>query len=109
MISLVKLGSKEDAKLLEPFLNDKTLVTQIAFGMAGGGVQKTEVQVRDVALGVTIKLAGQKPSDFGYDPSRSDFLMEYSHMYYGFPDDAQREATHKKWKEFLEKKAADKK
>src|SRR5262249_38789603 len=56
MVALIKLGGKEHIKLLDRYLTDDTQVTTVNFG---NGPQLS-VQVRDVAMGVQVQLAGQK-------------------------------------------------
>jgi hypothetical protein len=105
MTALVKLGSKEHVPVLEPYLKDTSQVTTINFG---NGDQFT-VQVRDVAMGVQIQLAGQKMSDYGYD-NRFGGGWTSPH-YYGFRDDKARDDAHAKWKDWAAKnlKAPEKK
>jgi hypothetical protein len=102
--ALVKLGSEEHIPDLAPLLKEKGVVTSVGFG---NGKQHT-VQIRDVALGVSIILMKKKPSDFGYDPDHDSQMKIGSYIYFGFPDEASREAAFKKWAEFNEKKAPPK-
>ncbi len=51
-----RFGSKDHIALLEPFLKD----TQVYFD-TGGINQPIQVQIRDIALVISIKLAGQDP------------------------------------------------
>jgi hypothetical protein len=109
MISLAKLGSKEHIKALEPYLDDKTLITNINFGNG-----QMSIQIRDVAMGVSVQLAGQKFADYGFDTTRFGGGVPTSYYYYGFPAEADgkeskaREEAHAKWKEWA-KKNLDKK
>src|SRR5205823_12886070 len=48
MVALIKLGTKEHIKLLDPYLKDETNIGSINFG---NGPSLT-VQIRDVAMGV---------------------------------------------------------
>jgi hypothetical protein len=102
MVALVKLGSKEHIKVLEPFLKDETQVQSINFG---NGPQLT-IQVRDVAMGVQIQLAGQRLTEYGFD---NRFGTGGQSVYcYGFPDDGDgkskaRDEAHAKWKEWAKK------
>ena len=99
LITLGKLGTKENIKDVEKYLTDKTNLGTINFG---NGVQLT-AELRDVAMGVCVQLSGQKMADFGFDTSRFGGGIPNSYYYYGFPDDAKREEAHKKWKEFVAK------
>jgi hypothetical protein len=98
MAALTKLGSKEHIKLLEPYLSDKTQVTTINFGNG----DQFEVQARDVAMGVQVRLAGQKVGDYGFDTRYAGGDgMQYH--YYGFRDDKSRDEAHAKWKDWKAK------
>ena len=105
MTALVKLGSKEHVPVLDPYLKDTSQVTTINFG---NGDQLT-VQMRDVAMGVQIQLAGQKMTDYGFD-NRFGGGWTSPH-YYGFRDDKSRDDAHAKWKDWAAKnlKAPEKK
>jgi hypothetical protein len=100
---LVKLGSKEHIKLLEPYLSDTSQLTSINFGDG----RMFTVQVRDVAMGVQLQLAGQNMLDYGFD-NRFKGNWLYYH-YYGFPAEPEgkeskaREDAHAKWKEWAKK------
>jgi hypothetical protein len=100
MTTLVGLGTKEHIKLLEPYLKDTLQVTSVNFGNG----RQTTVQLRDVAMGVSAQLAGQKPSDFGFDGSQFGGAgFPSSYVYYGFTDDKSRDDAHAKWKEWAGK------
>lgn len=105
MISLVKLGGKEHIPALDRFMADSTVIGTINFGGLNGG--QMTVQVRDVATGVSALLAGQKLSDFGFD-NRFGGGTPSSYIYFGFRDDAARDAAHAKWKEWAEKNLSKK-
>ncbi len=96
MLTLVKLGDKEHLKDLTPLMADKTDIGTINFG---NGLP-LNTQLRDVALGVSVQIAGQKLADYGFD-TRFGGAMPNSYYYYGFPDDTKRAAAHAKWKEWV--------
>lgn len=98
MPALIKLGNKDHMKVLEPYLADKTEVTTINFGNG----DQLSVQVRDVAMGVQVRLAGQKMTDFGFD-NRFGGGDGMSYHYYGFRTDQARDEAHAKWKEWATK------
>jgi hypothetical protein len=105
MIALIRLGSKEHIPLLDPFLKDETLITTVNFG---NGPQLS-VQMRDVAMGVQLQLAGQKMTDYGFDNRFGGNGQNY--YCYGFPDDGEgkskaRDEAHAKWKEWAAKNLA---
>jgi hypothetical protein len=88
---VAKFGGREQLKDLAPFLEDDELL--------GSSQRNSEpqlfMQFRDIALAVSVKLAGEKLADFG---------MLDDHQY-GFPDDAARKAAFTKWKAWTEKHA----
>jgi hypothetical protein len=98
LLGFAKLGSKENIKDLEPFLKDKM---QIAGVNVNG--ERGSVQVRDVAMGAAVHLAGESPSEFGFErrpPSGLAPPSPSSYLYYAFGTDEKREAAHQKWKEW---------
>lgn len=102
MVSLLKSGSAGEVKVLSRYLTDRTV---ICVDVTDNG-QRTKTQLRDVAMGVSVQLAGQHPRDFGLAEDRFGpgvFGLPNQLYYYGFPDDKSREAAHKKWKEWVDK------
>jgi hypothetical protein len=99
MLSLPKLGGKEHIKVLEQYLDNSTEVTSVNFG---DGRQLT-VQMRDVAMGAQIQLAGEKTADYGYDTRYGGGANQPYPHYYGFADDKSRDDAHAKWKEWKSK------
>jgi len=102
LLTLAKLGGKDNLKDVEPLLADKTNIGTINFGNG----QPLTVEVKDVALGVSVQLAGEKLADYGFDTARFGGGMPNSYYYYGFPDDAKRVAAHAKWADFVAKPKA---
>ena len=100
MIALAKLGSKEHIPLLEKYLDDKTNIGSVGFG---NGITMS-IQMRDVAMGVSAQLAGQKLQDFGFDTRFGGVPTSY--IYYGFPQEMDgkeskaRDEAHAKWKKW---------
>jgi hypothetical protein len=102
MTALIKLGTKEHIKLLDPYLTDTTNIGSINFGNG----PSLSVQVRDVAMGVQVQLAGQKLVDYGFDTRFGGGGTSYH--YYGFPEEEPgkskaRDEAHAKWKEWKAK------
>jgi hypothetical protein len=97
------LGNGEHLALLEPLLSDTGEVTRINFGQG-----QSVVQVRDVALAITIQLHGQNPGDFGFNDIRHQGVANplagtrpyYWPYYCGFSSNDNREAAFQKWKEY---------
>lgn len=97
--AFAKLGTKDHLKDLEPFLKDKLQITNVIVNREQG-----TVQIRDVALGAAIQLAGQDHFTFGFErrpPAGISSISSYS--YYAFGTEDKREAAHAKWKEWAEK------
>jgi hypothetical protein len=96
LLGLAKLGTRDNLKDLERFLTDKA---QIAAVNVNG--QPWGVQMRDVALGAAVQLAGESPADFGFERRPPPNLTSVtSYTYYAFPSDEKREAAHRKWREW---------
>lgn len=105
IVALTKLGSKDHIKLLDPYLSDESNLGSINFG---NGPQLS-VQLRDVAMGVQVQLAGQKMTDYGFDNRFGGAGLSYH--YYGFPEEESgkskaRDEGHAKWKEWVKKNLA---
>jgi hypothetical protein len=95
-----QMGGKEHQKTLEKLLEDRTAIGAVNIG--GGG--KINAQVRDVALAALIMTSGQSLWDYDF-PYMKNFRgyrggdLNLPPYYYGFNDDAGRDAALKKWKE----------
>ena len=90
-----KLGTRDDIKLLEPFLKDDTLVANVAVGTDRGSVQ-----IRDAALGAVVQMAGQSLADFGFERRPPAGLAVPTYTYFAFGTDEKRAAAHQKWKDW---------
>jgi hypothetical protein len=99
LIAFGKLGTKDQLKDLEPFLKDKLHIANVAINAERG-----TVQMRDVALGAAVQIAGLSLADFGFErrpPTGAAGISTYT--YFAFGTDEKREAAHAKWKEWAEK------
>src|SRR5262249_1218187 len=68
-MQLARLGSKEHIPLLEKALVDSGILTTIRRSVVKDGkpeIESYEIQVRDVALAVSVTLSGQKIEDYGF-------------------------------------------
>jgi len=100
LIVVGRLGGKVHIDKLKPLLADTTAVGQSAFNQV-----RINTQLRDVALAMSILLAGQQPLDyeFPYLQAMQQFVrgnmagFYYSPHYLGFSDDAGRTKAFKKW------------
>ncbi len=96
LLGYARLGTKDGLKELEPFFKDAATVTTVAFAPGG----RMTVQVRDVALGAALLMAGQSPKAFGFEREAPTTATLTSYTYYAFADDEKRDAAHAKWKEW---------
>jgi hypothetical protein len=106
--TLARIGNKSHIPMLEKLVNDATVLTTVRKSVPGKPVAEWptfEIQLRDVALAVSIILSGQSPEDFGFtDQSKNNGnpAASYSYTRYYLEDD-QRKATLEKWKAWREK------
>ncbi|HEX3146543.1 MAG TPA: hypothetical protein VHR66_00480 [Gemmataceae bacterium] len=99
IVGFGRIGTKDDLPALAEMLKDKSLAGAVAIN---GEVWK--VQVRDVALGAAVQLAGLNPDDFGLEHRHQATGLALSSLAnYAFASDEKREAAHQKWKEWTEK------
>jgi hypothetical protein len=97
LVGFGKLGTKEDIPALDKALADKTQIAVVTVN----GVRGT-VQMRDVALGAAVQLAGQDVADFGFERRLpTNVVSTTSYTYFAFGTDDKREAAHVKWKEWV--------
>jgi hypothetical protein len=92
------MGGPEHVKDLAPQLTDESGMGSLRVGDG----PTLAPQVGDIALAVSIRLSGQKPSDFGFH--KSGFEDPAYRKYfggYGFIDDAARKAARAKWRTWL--------
>lgn len=105
--NLARLGNKEHIPLLEKALKDTTVAYTIRRGIAGKPAEPEihDVQVRDMALAVSVILSGQKLDDYGFvDNFKANGAVGVAYTYSRFyiPDD-KRDTVYAKWKEWREK------
>jgi hypothetical protein len=96
---LTKVGTKEHIKEVEPLLDDKTII-----GNFGINNKMGQVQMRDVALAVCIKLSGQKMSSYPFDVMQgADDNLYMSYIYCAFTCDEKREEAQKQYRDWKAK------
>jgi hypothetical protein len=103
-MTLARLGSKEHIPLLEKAFEDTAVLTLARVnirGNIGDEAPNHEIQIRDVALAVSIQLAGQNLEDYGFiDQFKTNGgpgAINYTYTRYYLPDD-KRTAAFEKWK-----------
>lgn len=103
MLLVGEFGNKEHIAILEPFLDDSS-----AQFNAPGPNHPIQTQTRDIALAMTVKLAGQDPKQFGF-PRWQDVkaLPANPLLTLGFGDQAERDAAFKKWADWKAGQHAD--
>lgn len=104
--NLVRLGNKDLIPQLEKALADKTVAYTVRKNIPGkpGQPELHDVQVRDMALAISIIHSGQKIEDYGFvDNLRSNTqLNTYSYSRHYIPEE-KRAAMFEKWKAWREK------
>src|SRR5439155_20218530 len=112
LLAVGRFATAADRPLVEKALADGRLFHAWKFTSNQGKQWPVESLVRDAALAVALRLAGQHPADFGfpllemYKERGPDMLLKYHLL--GFFNGAGRDATHKKAKEWLDKHKAEK-
>lgn len=105
--NLAQMGTKEHIPLLEKMMTEQAMVTTVRENVPNLPAAERpahEIQVRDVALAVSIILSGQKLEDYGYvDIYKVNGLninaANYTYARYYIPE-ADRKASFEKWKEW---------
>jgi hypothetical protein len=107
---IARLGNRNHIPLLENALADTAVLTTLRRSIVKDGKQELvtfDIQMRDVALCVSILLAGENPKDYGFSDlyEANGNGIAYSYTRYYFPDDKEkREAAFAKWKAAREAK-----
>lgn len=97
LVTVGQLGDKTRLPDVAPLLTDTTAAG--TFNLGDGPL--LEVQVRDVALFVSVQLAGEKLDAYGFDTARFGAGPPPSFETCGFPDADAREKAHAKWKALM--------
>ena len=106
--TLARFGNKGHIPLLEKTIGDSSVLTTLRRNVVKDGKNElvtNEIQMRDVALAVSIVLAGQKPEDFGFQDqfkNNNNPNISFSYTRYLLDED-QRKAAFDKWKAWREK------
>ncbi|MBA4189243.1 MAG: hypothetical protein C0467_14700 [Planctomycetaceae bacterium] len=105
--TLVRVGNKSHVPLLEKMMTDNTVVFTARKAVAGkpGEVEAHDIQLRDIAVVVSLLISGQKPEDYGFvDQYKGNGspVTNYNYTRYYVPE-GQRDAAMTKWKEWRAK------
>jgi hypothetical protein len=89
-----RFGDQEDLPLVEPLLNDKSVVGK---AQVDDPPRQVDLQMRDIALAAMLHMTGQNLYEYGYH-----YVQEYTPTVFqvgtlGFEDDEARAAALKKW------------
>ena len=98
-------GEPQDVHELEAVLadaKDRGLIDAEVLRMLEGVLEVSEIQVRDVALAVSILLSGQKLEDYGFNDQHkanaiASTVQNYSYSRY-YLREGDRKAAFEKWK-----------
>jgi hypothetical protein len=106
IIALGSLGSKDNIKDIEPFLNDTTRLQYTSYDQKGSHVGYTDM--RDIALAALIMMSGQDILEYDFPAVKTpgfqkEHLKNLSYISWGFHTDEQRQAALKKFKDWQEK------
>lgn len=96
VIAVGRFGGDEHIPLVRPLLDNKT----VCHRWSNQALKKDgtiNVEVRDAALVVLLRLQGKDPSQYGFNLLRENAETLYYVYTFGFINDEQREAAHAKW------------
>ena len=88
-----KLGGPDDSRLLDPYLEDTSLVGN--FQLADQ--QKGSTQIRDVALAMLIQMEKKSHKDYGFSFARANLTMHFNPYTMGFTSNEARTNAFMKW------------
>lgn len=92
-----RFGGKDHLPTLAPLLDDKSVV--MTFEVKPG--KTSEVQIRDIALGFTLHLAGLPPAEYGFSQPQKQGQWVYMPGTLRFNETTARDAAFKKWAAWL--------
>ncbi len=93
LLAVGRFGAQKHISVVEPYLNDAT----ICFTQQVNNRQ-IQVQVRDIALGVLVKMSGLDMKEYGFEGAQPHPQMLFNPGSLSFADPAKRDAAIKKWR-----------
>jgi hypothetical protein len=96
IITIGRFGGEKHIPLLKPLLENET----VCHRWSNTQLKKNgtiDVQVRDAALVVLLRLTGKDPGEFGFKLLRENPETLYYVYTFGFIEEEEREAVHAKW------------
>jgi hypothetical protein len=100
ILSVGKLGSREDTAKLEPLLEDATVCVDAGRTTDATHRKLSKVQIRDVALAVILQLNDQDLKEYGFIQARRHPESLYLVNTLGLPDDTERSRAIAKWRKW---------
>jgi len=105
--TLVRVGNEKHIAMLEKAMTDNTLVFTVRKQVPGkpNELETHDIQLRDIALVVSLIISKQKPEDYGFVDqykAQGSPLTTYNYTRFYVPEKA-RDAALVKWKEWREK------
>ncbi len=98
LIAIDKFGGKDHLPAIAPSLKD----TDVCRAMPLGPNEPIkQLEVRDVALAVSIRLSGEESTKFGMKPIQQNQILLYQPQTMMFNSPAERDAAFKKWADHL--------
>src|SRR5262245_12697653 len=96
-----RVGGREQLAAVAPLLDDTTRISQFRWN----NTENVTTELRDVALAVSVHLAGGAVRDYDFEVLKGNPEMLFtSAFYHGFADQAKRDAAFKKFRESPAKK-----
>jgi hypothetical protein len=96
IITVGRFGNEEHVRLLTPLLENKT-VCRRWFNRSLKKEGTINVEVRDAALVVLLRMTGKDPAEYGFKLLKENPETLYYDYTFGFVDDEQRAAAHASW------------
>jgi hypothetical protein len=93
LTSVGRLGGRQHLPVLEPFLDDRTVVGNFNLGREGG-----VTEVRDVTLAMMVQLTGQDHREYGFVFSQHDSHLKFFANFLGFHNEQERARALARWK-----------
>lgn len=100
ILTIGKFGNREHLDVLQPLLKNESVCTTTNLRTQQNGkqvVRRVNIEVRDAALAVMLRLSDLDPKEFGYPAVQENkyYLLSPQSLY--FPDAEAREAALAKW------------
>jgi hypothetical protein len=113
LTTLAKSGDLTQIATFQKYMKDETVVST-AFVNANGQVERTELQLRDVALVMSLLMLDQKVEDYGFQNRYAGNAniaasSKFMYQYYRLNSPETRTTAFQKWTEYLDRNPLPKK